>query len=377
MDQIRKMALYVGLIYGLMMLIGGCSYSSLSEEAPRSPLEKGREYEQNHQYADAEQEYQQIDDIVVQTMTLNQLYAAWENVNANIARTQKAVNLQPRSATARLNLAQEYYNKGLLCSRYTQEAHGNYPRDFIFGEQEYFYSESLNQAKKALHLQRDLPKAYLLIGEIYLANFRYNEALKELKQLIVTHPDYAKGYYAIGKVYLDIKQYDKVERYFIRTIKLDPDFIDAYYLLGKFYLERHWYDYAVETFLEILRRKPSDVPTLDLLIEASHKLGNYYVYEGQYDQGIRIFEEILLVRSSYPVHQSLLRAKKVNADMLLQREKVASQSAMMADKDVAQKPASAPLPESEGVPETLPGIAPSKIEPVLPSEQSEEVTPAF
>ena len=37
-------------------------------------------------------------------------------------------------------------------------------------EQEYYYSESLEQAKKALRLQPAFPEARLLIGELYLTN---------------------------------------------------------------------------------------------------------------------------------------------------------------------------------------------------------------
>ncbi len=309
------------LLFGILSGLAGCHHpEALYQEPPRSPVEQGRIYEQEREYAKAEQEYLQIDDIIVRDMTLNQLAAAWDSVNANIIRAQESVNQQPRSAKARLALAQQYYNKGLLCTRYTTGAVGDYPRGFVFDEQEYYYTESLRQAQKAIQLDSNLPQAYLLIGEIYLANFRGDDALKELKCLIAKHPDYAKGYYAIGKVYLDRKQYDKVERYFIRTIKLDPDFVDAYYLLGQFYLDRQWYDYAAHTFLEILRKKPEDKPSFDLLIDSCHELGKYYVDQGEYDKAIQLFQEVLRVESSYGVYQSLQLAKSKKTEAELKAE---------------------------------------------------------
>ncbi|MBD3304969.1 tetratricopeptide repeat protein [candidate division KSB3 bacterium] len=261
------------LLCSLLLVLQGCHHpDALYQEPEQPPLDQGRAYEKTHQYAQAQHQYSQIEDIVVKKMTLNQLNAAWNSVNANIIHAQEAVAQQPRVAQVHLTLAQEYYHKGLLCSEYTRDVVGDYPRDFVFDEQEYWYTESLYHAKKALQLDPHLPEASLLIGEIYLANVHYDDALNTLKRLIVKHPEYAKGYYAIGKIYLDTKEYAKVERYFIRAIRLDPDLIDAYYLLGQYYLERQWFDYAAYTFLEILRKNPADTPTMELLIDACHEL---------------------------------------------------------------------------------------------------------
>ena len=351
----------VRLLVALVVMTAGCDRlhhpEALYREAPRPPLEKGREYEQEHQYARAETQYLQIDNLIVKEMTLNQLASAWNSVNANIIRAQESVNQQPNVAKARLKLAQEYYNKGLLCSQYTQGTVGVYPRDFIFGEQEHYYTESLRQAQRAIRLEPNLPEAHLLIAEIYLANGMREEALKELKHLIARHTEYAKGYYAIGKVYLDMKQYNKVERYFIRTIKLNPDFIDAYYLLGKFYFERGWSEYAVRTFLEILRRNPSDSPSFDLLVDSCHQLGNSYVEQGQYDQAILLFQEVLKVRSSYEIHQSLLSAKKKK------------QEAALMEKETALRP-TAPSVETGTEPSP-----PNKVEPPVIVPEPEEAIP--
>ncbi|PIE34653.1 hypothetical protein CSA56_07125 [candidate division KSB3 bacterium] len=350
------------VFYGFLVLTGGCHHpQALYEEAPRSPLERGREYEQHHRYDYAQQQYLQIDDVVTRNMTLNQLLAAWESVNAAITTAQQRVHTEPRKASARLTLARAYYHKGLLCTRYSRETQGDYPKDFIADEQEYYYSQAYRQAQKAIRLNKHLPEAYLLIGEIYLANLRYNDALKELKRLIVQHQDYARGYYAIGKIYLKQKEYAKVERYLIRSIKLAPDDIDAYYLLGQYYIDRGWYEYAAYTFLEILRRNPSDAPAFDLLVDACHELGNYYVAEGQYDRAIQLFQAILDVRSSYPVHQSLLLAKKTKSEVLSEPEQAADQSPETtgSPRQSEPKPTAAIEPVLEqAADETLPEIQP-------------------
>jgi len=304
----------VGVVFLLFVtfgLLSGCYHpEALYKEPERPPLEQGRMVERKHKYSQAEEQYERIDDIVVRDMALNHLMAAWENVNADIVRSQKSVNQQPRSAEAQLRLAQDYYSKGLLCTRYTGEAVGLYPRDFVLGEQEFFYQEALRHAQKAIQLQPDLTDAHLLIGEIYLANLRRDDALKVLKRLIGKYPDSARGHYAIGKVYLDMKNYEMIERYLIRAILLDPTLYDAYYLLGKFYFEQGWFDYAALTFLEILRENRQDGPAFDLLVDSCHELGKYYMEQEEYAQAIRLFQEILKVKSSYDVNQSFILARQ-------------------------------------------------------------------
>ncbi len=84
------------LLFGILSGLAGCHHpEALYQEPPRSPVEQGRIYEQEREYAKAEQEYLQIDDIIVRDMTLNQLAAAWDSVNANIIRAQESVNQQP------------------------------------------------------------------------------------------------------------------------------------------------------------------------------------------------------------------------------------------------------------------------------------------
>jgi tetratricopeptide (TPR) repeat protein len=326
MTSIRVASVYFIVI--LSLLTTGFDHpKALYEEPKRSPLEQGKIFEERHEYAKAEEQYRQIDNVIIREMTLHQLSAAWDSVNTNIIRSQASVNQQPESAKARLQLAQDYYSKGLLCTQYLKGSMGQYPRDFVAGEQEFYYQEALRQAKTALQLQPDLPEAHLLIGEVYLANSAKKEALKELKRLIRRNPDFARGYYAIGKVYFDMKDMQMTERYFIRAIRLDPTLYDAYYLLGKFYFERKWFDYAAFTFLEILRKNPKDWPALDMLVDSCHELGKYYIQQERYDQAIQLFQEVLRVKSSYKVHQSFLLARQKQKEAELKAQEEAAKQA--------------------------------------------------
>ncbi len=142
------------LIIGLCCVLSGCvewhHSEALYDEAPRPPLEKGREHERKHRYAEAEQEYIQITDEAVREMTLNQLTSAWNSVNANIIRAQEVVKQQPRLARARLQskLHANTIRKDCYAHAIGKESMGDYPRDFVLDEQEYFSGLRLSRLKK-------------------------------------------------------------------------------------------------------------------------------------------------------------------------------------------------------------------------------------
>ena len=328
------------LMFGLLLALAGCGHSqALYDDPPRSALEEGRSAEQQRDYVSADAHYDRIDDLTVRYMTLNHLHSAWDNVNANIAYAQRIVREQPDFADGHVRLAEHYYQKGVLGARYSRESLGSYPRDFLRGEQEHYYNSALDHAERAMRLQPNMPEAYLVIGEVYLANEMHNKALVELKRAITYNPDFAGGYYAIGRVYVDQKKYELSERYFIKAIKLDSTFYDAYYFLGDVFLELGLYEYAAHTFLEILRHKPQDGPAFDRLVVSCRELAHYYIDEKRYAEAMRLTQAVLKVRSDYDVHQVFLQAKMRRKDEALVKEQQAVMTEMAEEEvhtDVSQ-----------------------------------------
>lgn len=322
------------LIVAFLLTLAGCAHpQALYEDPPRSPLEEGRLAEQKRDYVNADLHYSQIDNLTVRYMTLNHLHSAWDDVNANIVYAQRIVSEQPQSADAHLQLSEHYYQRGVLGTRYHRESLGMYPRDYIRGEQEHYYNAALDHAKTALRLHPRMPEAYLVMGEIYLANGMYTKALVELKRAITYNPDFARGYYAIGKVYFDQGKYELSERYFIRAIKLDSTLYDAYYLLGEVFLELDLYEYAAHTFLEILRHNPEDNPAFEMLVASCHKLAQYYIEQKRYAEAINLTQAVLKVKADYDVHQTFLLAKaKQQEDEFIKEQQAAMEE--MAEQEV-------------------------------------------
>ncbi len=324
----------------LLLALAGCGHpQALYDDPPRSELEEGRIAEQQRDYVGADAHYGRIDDLTVRYMTLNHLHSAWDNVNANIAYAQRIVKEQPDFADGHLRLAEHYYQRGVLGARYSRESLGSYPRDFLRGEQEYYYNSALDHAERAMRLQPNMPEAYLVTGEVYLAVEMYNKALVELKRAITYNPDFARGYYAIGRIYVDQKKYELSERYFIKAIKLDSTLYDAYYLLGDVFLELGLYEYAARTFLEILRHNPQDGPAFDRLVASCRELAQYYVDEKRYAEAMSLTQAVLQVRSDYDVHQVFLQAKARQQEEAFVKEQQAAMEEMAEEEvttDVSQ-----------------------------------------
>lgn len=333
LNSLRAIALLAGL---LSLLVAGCGHpQALYEEPPRSALEQGQQAEQRRQYDEADRQYARIDNLTVRYMTLNHLHSAWNSVNANIVYAQQMVAERPESADAHLRLAEHYYQKGVLGTRYSRENLGTYPRDFLRGEQEYYYNTAIEHVNRALRLQPHMPEAYLVLGEIYLANGLSSKALMELKRAIAYNPEFARGYYAIGKVYVEQGKYALSERYFIKAIKLDSTLYDAYYLLGDVFLELELTEYAARTFLEVLRHHPQDGPAFERLIASCHALAKEYVEQGRYADAISLTQAVLKVRSDYDVHQTFLLARaKQQEEALLQEQQAAMESMTEEESDV-------------------------------------------
>lgn len=331
----------------ILVSLSGCHHSgALYEEAEEFPLVQGRNYEADHEYNRAEAEYLQIDDVIVRDMSLNQMLSAWNNVNATIAYAQERLREEPKSPKRHVQLATEYYKKGVLCMRYTLDNVGNYPKDFVAYEQNYYYREALLHIQRALNLEQGYPQARLLLSELYLVLSREADALEELKYLIIEYPDIARAYYAIGKIYFEIEAYDKVERYLIQALKLDPTLQDAYYLLGKFYLEQGWHEFAAHTFLETLRRNPGDSPALELLLESCYELGKSYMAQQDYQSAIKLFLAINNVEPSYEVHQSLVEARKLQEEESIQALKDLQEEENQEEDD--KETSSSPQSSEEG-----------------------------
>jgi tetratricopeptide (TPR) repeat protein len=165
-------------------------------------------------------------------------------------------------------------------------------------------------------------EAYLLLGDVLLAQGKVRDALNQYGSAEDLIPDEPRFHYAMGRAHTLAKQYDQALREFEETLSLDPNRVDAlagvvsvywtngnrshafsrvreqieefpsnpqlHNLLGTLYLSAGEVTHAEQSFAAALRINPK-IPTSYLL------LGDVYAKTSRYDLATKKYEEALRV----------------------------------------------------------------------------------
>jgi tetratricopeptide (TPR) repeat protein len=92
--------------------------------------------------------------------------------------------------------------------------------------------------KKAAELDRKLPLAHQLLGELYLYQSKVPDAVAQFEQEIAINPGNPAAYYKLADAYSRIQKFDEAEKLLQRSIWLDSTSTGPYVLLGKVLLKK-------------------------------------------------------------------------------------------------------------------------------------------
>ncbi|HUC54080.1 MAG TPA: tetratricopeptide repeat protein [Candidatus Cybelea sp.] len=87
--------------------------------------------------------------------------------------------------------------------------------------------------KKAVQLDPKLPRAHLLLGELYLYKSRITEAVEEFQKELELNPGDATVYYKLADADSRLQKYEEAEKLLQRSIWLDATSTGPYILMGK------------------------------------------------------------------------------------------------------------------------------------------------
>jgi tetratricopeptide (TPR) repeat protein len=87
--------------------------------------------------------------------------------------------------------------------------------------------------QRAVALDRKLPLAHFMLGELYLYQSKIPEAIAELEQELALNPANPTVYYKLGDAYARAQKFDEAERVLQRSIWLDATSTGPFILLGK------------------------------------------------------------------------------------------------------------------------------------------------
>jgi tetratricopeptide (TPR) repeat protein len=128
-------------------------------------------------------------------------------------------------------------------------------------------------AKKAVELDPKLPRAHMLLGELYLYKSRIPEAVEQLQKELELNPGEAAVYYKLADAYSRLQKYEEAEKLLQRSIWLDSTSTGPYILMGKVLEKKGETALAVRALQRAISMDPNNPMPHHLLGQAYRELG--------------------------------------------------------------------------------------------------------
>jgi tetratricopeptide (TPR) repeat protein len=128
-------------------------------------------------------------------------------------------------------------------------------------------------AKKAVELDPKLPRAHMLLGELYLYKSRIPEAVEQFQKELELNPGEAAVYYKLADAYSRLQKYEEAEKLLQRSIWLDATSTGPYILMGKVLEKKGETALAVRALQRAIAMDPNNPIPHHLLGQAYRELG--------------------------------------------------------------------------------------------------------
>jgi tetratricopeptide (TPR) repeat protein len=128
-------------------------------------------------------------------------------------------------------------------------------------------------AKKAVELDPKLPRAHMLLGELYLYKSRIPEAVEQFQKELDLNPGEAAVYYKLADADSRLQKYEEAEKLLQRSIWLDATSTGPYILMGKVLEKKGETALAVRALERAISMDPNNPMPHHLLGQAYRELG--------------------------------------------------------------------------------------------------------
>jgi tetratricopeptide (TPR) repeat protein len=151
-------------------------------------------------------------------------------------------------------------------------------------------------AKKAVELDPKLPRAHMLLGEIYLYKSRITEAVEQFQKELELNPGDAAAYYKLADAYSRLQKYEEAEKLLQRSIWLDATSTGPYILMGKVLEKKGETALAVRALQRAIAMDPNNPMP-------HHLLGQTYREMGKTDEAereLKLSEQLQIRQDAKP-----------------------------------------------------------------------------
>ena len=151
-------------------------------------------------------------------------------------------------------------------------------------------------ANKAVELDPKLPRAHLLLGELYMYKSRIPEAVEQFQKELELNPGEAAVYYKLADAYTHLQKYEEAEKLLQRSIWLDATSTGPYILMGKVLEKKGETALAVRALQRALTMDPSNPIPHYLLGQAYRELGR----NEEADRELKLSEQLQVQQNAKP-----------------------------------------------------------------------------
>jgi tetratricopeptide (TPR) repeat protein len=151
-------------------------------------------------------------------------------------------------------------------------------------------------AKKAMELDPKLPRAHMLLGELYLYKSRIPEAVEQLQKELELNPAEAAVYYKLADAYSRLQKYEEAEKLLQRSIWLDSTSTGPYILMGKVLEKKGETALAVRALQRAISMDPNNPMPHHLLGQAYRELGR----TEEADRELKLAEQLQIHENAKP-----------------------------------------------------------------------------
>jgi tetratricopeptide (TPR) repeat protein len=151
-------------------------------------------------------------------------------------------------------------------------------------------------AKKAVELDAKLPRAHMMLGELYLYKSRIPEAVEQFQKELELNPGEAAVYYKLADAYSRLQKYEVAEKLLQRSIWLDATSTGPYILMGKVLEKKGETALAVRALQRAISMDPNNPMPHHLLGQAYRELGRTEDAEHE----LKLAEQLQIHESAKP-----------------------------------------------------------------------------
>ncbi len=152
------------------------------------------------------------------------------------------------------------------------------------------YLLAIENAKKALAYEPNVPTVMHMLGSAYDAAGDDDNAFLWWRRLIKQHPTFQFTYEMIGGLHFRRGEFVEAEKFLLKALELEPESDVGINELGNMYVTLGRYEEALARFRDAMRLHPDSA-------SAYNNAGNCYMKMGRYEESRRMYLKRIEVRA--------------------------------------------------------------------------------